>query len=849
MTLPEDSDSLNIRQDIDGDGNQVIAKMTGDSKAVGSGRDVIFEQHNHIYPVKERTTFLFQLPLSADDFTGRQKELDLIYTALNKSGQSGTVVISAVSGMAGVGKSALAVYAAHQMAERFPDAQLYVNLQGADAKPTDPNDVLGEWLRDLGMDGAEIPMAQAEREKCYRSLLAGKRVLILLDNAHDAAQVKPLLPGSGKCAVILTSRRLLSELVGTQPIPLDPLEDEDALKLLAKLAGEERVAAEPQAAEEIVRLCGYLPLAVRIAGGVLKGKRHWGLGADYLPRLADERGRLDELTQVQGEDVRASFNLSYRQLDEVERRLFGLLGVLEGNFGLWLAAAVSEMEVAAAKESVERLIDAQLVEITQQGRYQYHDLMRLYARDWLSADERQTVAENAFGWYWGGANYFENAFDPQRRRKVAAERYGEMAEKEREDTFYQEALSWFEVERPHLLAAFEWGYAQKRHSEIVSFTGNLTLFFQARSYWQDWVHTHELALVSAKESDDKRGESQTLNNLGLVYRAQGRWEEAIAQYEQSLEIYRSLGDRHGEGQTLNNLGVVYRSQGRWEDATAQYEQSLEICRSLGDRHGEGQTLGNLGVVYESQGRWEDAIAQYEQSLEIYRSLGDRHGEGQTLNNLGLVYQSQGRWEDAIALYEQDLEICRSLGDRHGEGTTLNNLGNVYQSQGRWEDAIALYEQDLEICRSLGDRHGEGQSLMGLGVVYRSQGRWEDAIAQYEQSLEIKRSLGDRHGEGITLMNLGNLYSARAQYAKAIEYWQAAQTKLHPDSPEAKQIAQKLQQPYPIRQMVTGGLIWLTVLAFIIFNLLRGHWLIAALTLLAFAAFFAYRLWKLRRGKR
>ncbi len=313
---------------------------------------------------------------------------------------------------------------------------------------------------------------------------------------------------------MLTSRRLLSELVGTQQIPLDPLEDEDALKLLAKLAGEARVEAERQAAEEIVRLCGYLPIAVRIAGGVLKGKKHWGLGADYLPRLADERGRLDELKQVQGEDVRASFNLSYQQLDEAERRLFGLLGVLEGNFGLWLAAAVSEMEVAAAKESVERLIDAQLVEVTQQGRYQYHDLMRLYARDWLSADERQTVAENAFDWYCGGANYFENAFDPQRRRKVAAERYSEMAEKEREDTFYQEALSWFEVERPHLLAAFEWGYAHKRHSEIVSFAGNLAPFFQARSYWQDWVHTHELALVGARKSNNRQGRKPNTKQFG-----------------------------------------------------------------------------------------------------------------------------------------------------------------------------------------------------------------------------------------------------------------------------------------------------------------------------------------------
>ncbi len=218
--------------------------------------------------------------------------------------------------------------------------------------------------------------------------------------------------------------------------------------------------------------------------------------------------------------------------------------------------------------------------------------MRLYAQGQLSAASQQAAKERAFDWYWGGASYYDDAFSPLRRRKVAAEQNSELDEAEREEQFYQTAIAWFEAERVHLLAAFDWGNEQKKHEQIVSFAGNLVNFFDARSYWQDWEHTHLSALAAARASNNQPGESQTLNNLGMVYRSQGRWDDAIAQYEQSLVICRSLGDRHGEGQSLGNLGNVYQSQGRWDDASAQYEQSLVIFRSLGDRHGEGATLNN-----------------------------------------------------------------------------------------------------------------------------------------------------------------------------------------------------------------------------------------------------------------
>ena len=624
MSVPERSDGEMTGPDVSGDHNQIIKSVADNGKVVGPVvGDVTFNE-TKVEQAREPVTWQFQLK-AVPGFVGRKAELAEIGAVLKGDGRGeGSLPIVAISGMAGVGKSALAIRGA-QLAVKaglFPDGQLYENLMGAGqgaldgalggaAARRDPFDVLGDWLRAVGMDGKEIPRTLVEREKCFRSWAARRRVLIVLDNAGDEEQVRPLLPGGAGCAVLVTSRQALGALAGTHDMPLGMLPEGDAVALLDTLAGKDlqgdsRVQKERAAAEEIVRLCGYLPLAVRIAGGVLKGKRHWGLAADYLPKLRDRRQRLGQLKQAGGEDVQASFDLSYAQLSELDRRLFAVLGAIPADFGLLLAAAVSEGVASrgAGKESevavgIERLIDAQLVEVplmenAATRRYRYHDLMRLYAQAKLAAGEQAAADERAFDWYWNAAGYFDYAFSPKWRQEMAAQREGEGTAEEKEMAVLQGALRWFEDERTHLIAAFEWGYEQQKYEKTISFAANLGQFFMARSYWQDWEETHLLALEAARKSENKKGEGQTLNNLGVVYRSQGRWEEAIAQYEQSLEIYRSLGDRHGEGQTLNNLGVVYHSQGRWEEAIAQYEQSLEIFRSLGDRHGEGQTLNNLG---------------------------------------------------------------------------------------------------------------------------------------------------------------------------------------------------------------------------------------------------------------
>jgi tetratricopeptide (TPR) repeat protein len=686
------------------------------------------------------STARYQLPPDIADFTGRQEEVARAITFLRSAaeGASPAVVILVVAGMPGVGKSALAIHVAHRLKDRFPDAQLYVNLRDAEGNPRNPAEVLAEFLRALGVADEFIKgKGLEELSDFYRTRLDKKRALVLLDNAHDEAQVRPLLPGSPTCAVLITSRRRLDALEGAEILELQVMKEAEALELLEKLIGIERVRAEAEAAKRIVKLCGYLPLAVRIVGGTLRGRPHWTLN-EYVGYLSDERWRLERL-RVGDLEVRASIALSYRELSAEDARLFRLLGLLRGaDFASPAAAHLLGVEEERGREALERLVEAQLLEPAGGGRYRFHDLVRLFARERLEEEEPQAAREAAClrvaRWLDAQADVWV-AWLMQRDRIT-------------------EALMAFEWERENLVAAVEWAYQGREWSLAVHLAENLARFFEIRGYLgylDDWERTHQYALEAARRAGDPHGEAHMLNNLGTVYRLRGQWAEAIECYKASLHLFQVLGDRHGEGETLKNIGVIY-----WR-----------------------------------QGRWEEAIKMYEASLRIYRELGDRHGESKILNNLGLVYTNQGRLDEAIKMYEESLRICQELGDRHGESIALDNLGDVYFRQGRWAEAIEMYEASLRIFRELGDRLGEGVTLIGLGNVYTQQGRWAEAIEMYEASLRLFRALGNRYREGTTLMHMGELYEKQGQLEQAMALYQEALAKLPPDSPEYERVQERV----------------------------------------------------------
>lgn len=686
-----------------------------------------------------------QLPMDVGDFVGRDDQVRLIERLLADDQR---VPIVAVSGAPGVGKTALAIHAAHRLIDRFPEGQLYVNLHGdtAGLQALRPLEVLGRFLRALGMEPAAVPGELEEASAAFRSRIADRRLLTVLDNAAGAAQVVPLLPANSGCGVLVTSRRILAALDGAYHLRLDLLAPERALELLARLAGQERVATEPEAAAEVARCCGYLPLALRIAGARLAARPGWPVRA-LAERLADAQRRLDEL-QLAEVGVRTSFAVSKQQLsasdDPVDRAAafaFPLLGVLDSaEVGVAASARLLDMAEDAAERVLERLVDAQLLETTAPGRYRMHDLLRLYAREVAGEQHpeqvRAAALTRALGWYATAAWRTLALLRPGDHRLARMD--GRWSKGGLEFADDREALGWLDAERANLLAAVQQAAATPDvPDEIVIQLGlALSAFFAMRSHWEDWAQVSQTALGTARRSGDLGAEGQALNDLGVPYLRQGRYEEALACLQQSLAIRRESGDRRGQAVSLANLGNVYERKGRYQRALACQQESLTIWRESGDRYAQAISLASLGTVHQRQGRYEEALAHLDQSLAIRRDLGDRFGEAVTLGRLGEVHERQERYDQALACQRESLAIYRELGDRAGEASSLNDLGVLHQRQGRYDQALVWQRESLAIRRELGDPHNQADSLRELGVTLRALGRLEEARAHWQQALAI-----------------------------------------------------------------------------------------------------------------
>jgi DNA-binding SARP family transcriptional activator/tetratricopeptide (TPR) repeat protein len=692
-----------------------------------------------------------QLPADVDGFTGREQELAGLEKLLDMGDDDGTwrlVVILAVAGTPGVGKSALAVHAAHRVAGRFADGQVYVNLQGAAVGPAPlgPLEVLGRFLRSLGVDPGAVPAEVEEAAALWRSRVAGRRLLVVLDDAVDAAQVRPLLPAGSGCGVLVTSRRVLASLPGAHHLRLEVLEPAEAVELLGRLVGPQRVAAEPEAAAEVARLCGYLPLALRIAGARLAARPGWPVKA-LAQRVADAQRRLDEL-ELADLGVRASFTVSDEQLrasddptDRAAAAAFGLLGLLDGpELGVPVAARLLDRPDDVAERVLERLVDAQLLETPAPGRYRLHDLLRLYAREVACQRHREAdraaALTRALGFYVATAWGTLELLRPGDYRLARAEgRWRKDGLQLADDTA---ALGWLEVERPNLLAAVRQAAAAPGVPDelAIQLSHALAGFCRVRSYWDDWVQVNQTALEVARRVGDRAAQAQVHSDLGLAHWRLGRYDQALASHQQSLTICRELGDRRGEGAGLNNLSLVREWQGRYDQAVACLHESLAICRELGDRHGIASSLGNLGNNYERLGRYDEALACQQESLAAYRELGDRDGLARGLTNLGGGYERLGRYDEALACLHEGLAIYGELGDRDGQAFCLNDLGVVYQRQGSYDKALTWLRESLAIRRELGDPHAEAECLRELGVTLRALDRLEEARTHWQEALAI-----------------------------------------------------------------------------------------------------------------
>ena len=671
-----------------------------------------------------------QLPADIADFTGRSGQVAQLCELLSGDGlerSPGALPVVLVVGSGGLGKTALAVHAAHQLAGDYPDGQLYVNLLGA-TEPVDSGEILARFLRDLGMDGLQVPVEPEERAAQFRTRLAARRVLIVLDDAKDAAQVRPLLPGSASCAVLITARRAMPELVGSRLMDLDVLPAAEARALFGRVAGEARASAEPAATGEVLAACAGLPLAIRIAGARLAARGGWNVHK-LAARLADERQRLDEL-QAGNLAVRASFEVSFGSLAGSARpggvnpaHAFRLLGVWTGpDIALPAAAALLGRSEQAVEEALEVLVDAHLLDSPEPDRYRFHDLLRVYAADRARAQEseqdRQDAVARLLTWYLHTTEGAARVIFPLHSRVAL----GPLPDgvHPRELASLGQALDWCEAERDGLVAAVRLAGESGLHEIAWKLPAAAMSFFWRRTHWAEWVTTHEMGLASARALGDKLGEAWMLNNLGMAY-GQQHMEEAVSSFGQALAIYRELGDPAGETRAANNVAMAYFDLRSFDEACTAAQHSLVIQRQAQNRYGEGLALDILGSSYRELRRLTDAAGHIERALAIFREVGSRDAEAQSLTDLGGVYLDLDRVDEAAACLRDAVGIWRAIGDRRGEAAALGQLCTARQRAGDSAEAAELLAAALHLYTELGDHVQAAELRAGFPAITREAG--------------------------------------------------------------------------------------------------------------------------------
>lgn len=722
-----------------------------------------------------------ELPPAAPGFTGRSEQLQALTRLLDRPGERdpGTVVISAIGGTAGVGKTALAVHWAHKAAHRFPDGQLYVNLRGYDpGQPVPPADALSGFLRALGVPGQEIPPDEAQRSARYRTLLAGKRMLIILDNAGSAGQVRPLLPGSSTCAVIVTSRDTLAGLVardGAARLDLDVLSQPEAISLLRALIGD-RVDTEPDAAARLAAACCRLPLALRVAAELAASRP-----TIPLARLADDlaglRGRLDLLDAGDdpGTQVRAVFSWSYRHLDDDAARAFRRLGLHPGT-GIepYATAALADVTVRQARRILDTLARARLLSPSAPGRYGTHDLLRSYASELAGAEdtepERDAARTRLFDYYLYTAATAADALFPAGRGRPAIPRPSTPVP---ELAGPDEAREWLDTERATLVAVAGYAAARDWAGHSMRLAVILSGYLGTAGHFPEALSIFGHALDAARRVGDRTAEARALTLIGNIDYLQSRFERASDHHRQALAMFRESGDKPGEARALSSIGLSETGLGRYEDAARHEYEALAVYRELGDRVGVARALSNLGLTRQRQGRYEEAADCHQQILDLSRATGDREGEAWALTGLGTVDLRLGHHQKADRRLRQALAIFRDLGHATGECEVLPRVGEVCLRLGDDQQAAGTLRHAVTLARELGDRTVEADALNCLGELLSQTGDTENARKRHADALTLASRAGSPQEQGRAHRGLARACEAAGDFPQGQYHWRKA----------------------------------------------------------------------------
>jgi tetratricopeptide (TPR) repeat protein len=649
------------------------------------------------------------LPPDITHFTGRDAELGKLDALLNldTAAQPAAVVISAIAGTAGMGKTALAIRWAHKARDHFPDGQLYVNLRGYDPGPlVAPEHALDGFLRAMNVAGENVPHGLDAMAGYYRSLLAGRRMLVVLDNAATPEQIRPLLPAAHTCMVLVTSRSRLSGLIardGAHRITLDLLSPAEAISLLRSLIGPVRAGHEPGATAELARRCAYLPLALRIAAERVDARPQVRI-ADLVNDLSIEQNCLDILSTDDDETtaVRTVFSWSYRGLTPPAARVFRFLGLHPGpDISVPAAAALTGTTLTTVRRLLDMLSSVHLLEEIRPSRYRFHDLLRAYATECASDEETELEITEAMGrlsdWYLKTAHAASHAMHPNQDR-MPQESVSHLTEP-LTFTSRNQALLWYDEEIVNLMAITQSASHKGQHLIALNLPAAIDSFLVLRSRWADQIAAHQISIAAARHLQDQLAESRSLRVLGAAYTDSERFEEATPHLQSALKIAEATGDPWDIGASCHCLGLAYRGLSQFKDAIENFQRAHSIYREVDDQRGQGVVLGLIADTLRRQRRLEDAHNHALQAVTLLRKMRMPWEEAMALRLLGLIHHDQGQLPDAIRHLQQALATYRDLDHRYEAAKVLQELGKAQYGAGQlhkarqsWLEALAIFDE-------------------------------------------------------------------------------------------------------------------------------------------------------------
>jgi DNA-binding SARP family transcriptional activator/Flp pilus assembly protein TadD len=719
------------------------AILTGDSALDPPAEPV------RLKPLKQQVPGL--LPTDMADFTGRTEEISTIHRHLIPARQEAglAVPIVVIMGQGGVGKTSIAVHASHGVADQFPGGQLFADLHGGASHPITAMQMLERFLRALGLPGLRIPDGLDERAEVYRNLVADRKILVVLDDAVSESQVLPLLPGNGAAAVIITSRRRLAGLAGATHIEVNVFDVEKSLDLLARIAGEVRVQTQLPAAIAVAEHCGYLPLALRIAGARLSARPRWDI-QQLVDRLADETRRLDELRHGDM-GIRTSISLTYESIGEQAKQLFRRLALLDlPIFSGWLSAALLDLPVTQAEDLLDDLVNAQLIETTGSGsgthsQYRFHDLIRVFARERLAAEEpaaeRKAALERALG-------ALLHLAEQANRRHYGGDYVGLRSDALRwplpvrlVQELVSDPLSWYDRERAVLVA----GVRQAAQAGFVDLCWSLAFsavtLFESRIYLDDWQETHDIALETARRAHHIRGQAAMLYSIGELNIAQQRFDQAQQVFSEAGQLFRDAGDDQGVALVTRHVAFIDRLGGRLDDATKRYEQALAVFRRTGDKIAAAHVLHGLAQVKLELNEVDRAKELLSDALRLSRIAPCGRVEAQVLHRMGEANLRAGDLAEAIVVFKLALANTRDRNDPIGEAYALMGVGVAETRRGEFGSARDVLQRALKLAGTVGERLAEARALLGLSELCLASGDPSQAVVYGEGSVDIFLGMG------------------------------------------------------------------------------------------------------------